>query len=253
MKVMLPINCLGFFLLLYTLNKQSQCSRMPVCDYLQQAETPDSDNLMCDNNGVSVCVTSKKRQFQTNFGGLTDYYYWLRSPFAGNFLSFWKLNLLYLMVNMWMCHRCAVAGLMKTSQTPLHHASILLHTGTDTPYPYPIPPLSQALEMENWGSHLEPPCRVCALQTEQWGKIKYVRGFYEHWELGMYIIKILSIQYQYNNVNVICITWKLFRLMDLSVYGIKGVKCSPSLHHWFITSLQNSSICFKCIEILSKS
>lgn len=31
-----------------------------------------------------------------------------------------------------MCHRCAVAGLMKTSQTPLQHASVLLHTGTDT-------------------------------------------------------------------------------------------------------------------------
>lgn len=69
MKVMLPVNCLGFLLLLYTLNKQSQCSGMSVCDYLQQAETPDSDNLMCDNNSVSVCVTSKKRQFQTNFGG----------------------------------------------------------------------------------------------------------------------------------------------------------------------------------------
>lgn len=34
--------------------------------------------------------------------------------------------------HMWMCRRRAVAGLMKTSQTPLHHASILLRTGTDT-------------------------------------------------------------------------------------------------------------------------
>lgn len=127
MKVMLPINCLGFLLLLYTPNKQSQCSRMPVCDYLQQAETPDSDDLMCDNNSVSVCVTSKKCPFQTNFGGWLEH--WLCSPFASNF--FYRSGN-SICCTWWSTYGCAVAGLMKTSQSPLHHDSILLRTGTDT-------------------------------------------------------------------------------------------------------------------------
>lgn len=60
--------------------------------------------------------------------------HWLCSPFASNFFFFIILETQSAVLDghMWMCNRRAVAGLMKTSQTPLHHASILLHTGSDT-------------------------------------------------------------------------------------------------------------------------